>query len=823
MNIKPARLALALILLAAPFFLSACVTLNDPESAQENRADIAAELAEGQSIGQSFRSRRSPLNSVQLFLSIAEKGAASQPAVRFELFRRPGNAPALVSKSISFSEIEGQFPVTISFPGQHDPPGQLYLLRLSTNSGLVQAYGSQHDSYTHGELWAGEMPQAGDLSFRLGYDYNLPAMLKDALLSLSQAWLILPLLATLWLPGNLLLTAFSGKETGQQQSDGWQNTALSIGLSLAVIPIFILWTTTFGFRLNRAAVYAIFTLLLALKAWQCRACLPGMGKSLLRQVRAGKWPFWTLWLIFLVSLGIRLAMTRDLAAPAWVDSVHHATLVRLILEYGAYPDTYQPLIPSATASYHAGYHAVMAIFTWLSGLELPQSMLIFGQVLNAACVILAYQFTIALTGNRTAAVLSGLICGVFTPMPAYLASWGRYTHLAGMLILPAAYTFLGRYFPTADDKRDPASLEPPGKKAGLAFLAAICAGGLFLTHYQVLAFLACLLLVQVGVWLIRNLWRKEIVLSEILRRLAWLATAAVASILLSLPWWPPALQTLIIPRAAYNPTAAPFSGFNWGYLTSASGTPVLILAGLGLAAAVLQLRWFATITYLWIGLLFLLANLGALGLPCSTFVNHISVEIALFLPVSACSGFALAEANRLVNRFSPAKLKRWLPLTSWLIAIPLTILGAQRLTPILNPVTLLARQGDLSAMQWIEKNVPEQASVLINPFSWGYGIYAGNDGGFWITPLAGRKTIPPPILYGLGENLAVITEVTEFTRQAIELSKDPPSLYTLMQAKQVDYLYCGVRGGVFDPTLFQASPLFEEVFAGDGVWIFKRR
>ena len=31
------------------------------------------------------------------------------------------------------------------------------------------------------------------------------------------------------------------------------------------------------------------------------------------------------------------------------------------------------------------------------------------------------------------------------------------------------------------------------------------------------------------------------------------------------------------------------------------------------------------------------------------------------------------------------------------------------------------------------------ATVLINPFTWGYGLYAGNDGGFWISPLAGRK------------------------------------------------------------------------------------
>jgi hypothetical protein len=219
----------------------------------------------------------------------------------------------------------------------------------------------------------------------------------------------------------------------------------------------------------------------------------------------------------------------------------------------------------------------------------------------------------------------------------------------------------------------------------------------------------------------------------------------------------------------------------------------------------------------------LLANLGVLGLPFSSFVNHISVEIALFLPTSAFSGYALTEGYRLVNRFIPNAYRRWLPALAWLVAIPLCLLGAQKLMPIINPVTLLARQADLPAIQWIETNLPVDATILINPFSWGYGIYAGNDGGFWITPLAGRKTIPPPILYGLGESQQVVTMVSELTRQAIELSKDPPALHALMQANQIEYLYCGVRGGVFDPALFKASPLFELVFEQDGAWVFRLR
>ncbi len=827
MKFNLTRLSLFILFVFATLALSACVTLKDPESAQDGRADIVAVIQAGQPVGQTFQSRRSQLNSIQLYLSIAERGDDTHPAVKAELFHQPGDSVALVSEFVSFSSIETQFPVVISFPPLDDPAGQSYTLQLSTQSGSVRAYGSQYDNYAHGEMLSDGLPQAGDLSFQLGYAYNLVAMAQDLFGWLRQAWLLLPLLLVLWLPGNFLLTALLGREHKFAQLDVWQRFALSLGLSLASLPLFLLWTTTLGIRLNRTWVFVLFGFLLALKVWQLRQIVQDRIRTGWKAPIQFNWDAFALLLIFLFSLGIRLAMTRDLAAPAWVDSVHHATLVRLILEQGAYPDSYQPLIPAATASYHAGYHAVMACYTWLAGLELQQGMLIFGQVLNALSVVAAYLFTLSLTTNRKAAVLAGLICGVFTPMPAYLASWGRYTHLTAMLILPAAYTFLVHFFPVHDPTES--ELDTPNllnEKARWLLLAAICAAGLFLVHYQVLAFLVCLLLAQVGVWLGRNLWRKA-PRREILSRLGWLLAAGLCAILLSLPWWPPALETLIVPRAAYNPTAAPFAGFTWGYLTSASGKPVLIIAGLGLIAAVLQLRWFATITYLWVGLLFLLANLGALGLPFSSFVNHISVEMTLFMPLSALSGYALAEGARLGNclmqRFTTRAIWRWLPALGWMIAIPLSLLGAQKLLPILNPVTLLARQADLPAIHWIEKHVPTEATVLINPFAWGYGLYAGNDGGFWITPLAGRKTIPPPILYGLGKNRKVVTELTEFTRQAIDLSKDPVGLHALMQAQQVDYLYCGVRGGVFNPALFTSSPLFETVYNQDGVWVFKRR
>ena len=77
-------------------------------------------------------------------------------------------------------------------------------------------------------------------------------------------------------------------------------------------------------------------------------------------------------LIFLVSLVVRLIMVRDLATPAWVDSVHHALITRLILTNGAYPSTYLPYLDISPTVYHPGFHSIAASFVWLTNLDLPQ-------------------------------------------------------------------------------------------------------------------------------------------------------------------------------------------------------------------------------------------------------------------------------------------------------------------------------------------------------------------------------------------------------------------------------------------------------------------
>ena len=783
--------------------LSGCVTLKDPEASQEYSADVVATIEPGQTAGQTIVSRRPRLNQVQLWLRQARPPEQPDSEVVVELYTSPQAEQPLASLPVSYPKITGGLPVTIPIPPQASKPNQSYYLVLKTSDGAVSLLGRAEDAYPLGELWINGQPVDADAAFRLAYDYNLPAMLGDTGKALGKTWLVIPLLLLLWVPGRLLLTIIEDRA----QLDWGERSALALGLSMAIVPLVMLWTTTLGLRWSRIVVIGVYALIAVALGWRSWKNRPAKFRLSLGAHDLA------LAAILVFSLALRLAMVRDLAAPAWVDPVHHATLTRMILEEGGFPSSYSASIEGDAGGYHLGFHSLAAVLHWLSGLELSDDLLLLGQVINAGCILGMYLFTTALTHSRRTGLFAALIAGVFSPMPAYYTSWGRYTQLAGLVILPAALKLVQ----VSLDDRSPAWKE----RLGLWGLAALACGGLFLTHYRVAAFLALLLAAYLLGQILHGLDKQPLwqSLPPVLGRLGAVAGLALV---ITLPWWPSLYSSMIEPRLALAPPMPASLAVDWGLLTPVYGRATLILAVVGLFWSILRARWFGPVLALWIGLLYLSANQGMLRLPVDTGINKTSVEIMLFMPVAALGGFFIADLVDLLNGFIPPQLRKIFLVALATVTIGLALLGAKKLLPILNPATLLFRQADRSAIAWIDENLGENERFLINPFLWGYGLYAGQDGGFWINPLTGRGTLPPPVLYGLGE-AGLVRDITQTSRQVLEHGKDPAALHTLMQVQGINYIYIGRRGGAISPAALGQSALFETIYHQDGVWIFRSR
>jgi hypothetical protein len=788
-----------LVFLGISVGLSGCITMTDLESAQEVSRDVVVNLSQSDAaIEQTFVMRRAGLNSLTIWAGKDPNAPASKDKttlpLQFDLYQYQQTTAPLFSKQIAVSSSGPQY---VSLPAQKDQAGEAYLIRLSAPQGGINVFGLNADVYPQGTAFINKLPIQADIAFRATYNYGFQNTLDDLVNIFPGLWLALPLTAVLFLPGWLLLdlSGLSGR------FDGGEKLALSLGLSLSAIPLLMLWTTTAGLHWNQNMVILVAVCLAAVALWRARKhrfsfhiTSIGIGLSV----------------VFLLSLGVRLAMSRDMAGPAWVDSVHHALITRLIEQNGGFPPTYSPFLDMPANQYHSGFHSALASFQWLSGLELPEAMLLFGNVLNALAVLAVYLFTTTLTRSRLAGLIAALICGLVSPMPAYYTSWGRYTELAGLLILPAAFAFTVKFFEENEEKKlDSKTL----------LLGCLAFTGVLLVHYRVVAFLAILLAAFI---ISQTPFSREKLQTYAQKGLTLAAVLVTAVFLSSLPWVLPNIsRTAAFALQSVGASGGKlFADFSLPLLTSALGTYSLWAAGLGLLLGIVQRKRFPYALLLWVIGMFCLANLSVYGLPGGSFVNNTSVEISLFMPISLLGGYLVSQMIGIIRKLLPERFAPVEFLTYATAGLLVAFLGIQHLLPLLNPITELSRQGDRPAMLWIQKNIPMDETILINPFLWMTTVYAGNDGGYWITPLTGRKTIPPPIIYAFGSSQKVL-QINDLCKEVVQAGSSPDKLWSLMQAQNIHYIFTGVRGGPIAVNRLAGSQHFQVIYAEQGAYMFK--
>lgn len=808
--------------------------MEDFEAAQPIDRELIGKIEPGSTIGQTITLRRVPLANIQLLLRMSQGASDFGSIVQIEILDSPEASEPLTTTTLSYGTINAQTPVTIAFPPVTLVAGAQYYLRLSAEGTPIWVYGRGVDAYTTNQAYLDDQPVSAHLAFRYEYHYGWSHFMADVSGMLAQGGSLLWGVVCLFLPG----MAYLSWTRLHTRFDATIYLALATTLSLSILAIVMVWTSTldltwnqisvrvFGFLLVIAFVLAV---IIKYSRRQKTSNIPNISQTVNAEVgfepRRINWTLVCLGVIFIGALLVRLAMIRDLSAPPWVDAVHHGIITRMILADGQIPTSYAPYSPIETAHYHTGYHSNLAFFLWLSELDIIKGMLLHGQLLNAFSVLAAYLLTVALLHNHQHRMIAGLVAalvtGFITPMPAYYTSWSRYTQLAGILILPGAFLLVRQgLWLFLHQGKNPLMITIRDNLP-LIVGASISLAGLFLVHYRVAAFLACLLLAD----LLANApprWGAPLK-RYVLTAGMWYPSIALLSALLILTWIIPTFQTLLMPRLQEWSTApaAAFSDFRWQHLSAGAGIYALYAAAAGLLLAVIRQPRLALTLTLWVAGMFLLANVGALGLPGSGFVTNVSVLIILFLPISVATGYLgaalwLAIPQRIPGRFR--KVADGLAIATLIIT---AVLGSRMLVNILNPTTIFFHEADRNAIAWLDENLPEEAGFLINPAGWGYGLYVGSDGGYWISPLSRRVTFPPSLLYSYGEGWQTI-EVNQAVEGLLQNAETPEAIWEAMGGLGLDYLYLGAHGGPLSPVNFVQSALFEIVYRQEEVWILRR-
>ncbi len=814
------KLILGLLLCLVARSSGCTASIDEADNVQERLDKAAPVIAGPQTVGQTFVSHYLHLSAVELLLVVYDDDAPSGTPrnLTFHLRSDPQDEVDIVTLTIDPSSLKHNDPCRFSFPPQADSENKTYYFFLDAPEGnRTTVWYNSFDAYGEGEMYLDSQPNEGDLRFKTYYNYNLAIIALDIWRGLrSGLWLILPLLALFVLPGYLLYSLLSV----ESEPDPLEHLALVVGLSLALVPLALLFCSVLGIALNGTRVLIAVVALSIGALWRLAST---RFRDLKRWGCTADRLFIVAFLfIFLVSLLVRFLHIRNLVVPSWIDSVHHTLITQLIVEKGGVPQSYEPLLPIEGFIYHFGFHSLVAVFHWLTGLEIPRAMLVVGQVINGLMVLSTYLLVKCLTGRRLAGLFGSLIVGLVSIMPAYYVSWGRYTQLTGLVLLPPAIVFTMRSIEAKTALRQGSGQNPNlpiYQSTNLPIvLAAVSVAGLVLTHYRVLIFYGGFVLA----YLLYETFAHRDKSSKFLKYWGRAAIVCLSVVLLTLPWLVNLARALLPLRTLTSRMQGTpsYNAFPYDLIVLRHNRELIILSICGFLLGLFKRERAVIVISLWVVILVAITNLTILGLPSTWLVNNASLAISLFVPLAILGGYFLSSLRYPISNLkSPISSLQWLILT---VVIALVALwGAWDMLSIVNSNTVLATRDDMAAMDWIRRNVTSDAKFLINVRHWQGGTYVGTDGGYWIPLLTGRETILPPAIYiyGSAEYVQGINDLAEAI-VAVE-SFDEENTRQLLRNHGVTHVYIGARGGSITPQMLMDSSHYRPVYSNGAVWIFQ--
>jgi hypothetical protein len=645
-----------------------------------------------------------------------------------------------------------------------------------------------------------------------------------------NGWIWVVTYLFLWASGKTVTTLF---RTGA--SDRLVRLALQIALGLSIWPIVFLLTSTLGIAWTPVAmrIVVIVTIVLgiALTVWRAgrwpagppaasrRGAAPTSRRWTGRRA-AGAPLLATFAFLALLAIATRVSHIRELAFPPWVDGIHHAMIVRLILEQGVVPATADPYIGGAAFGYHWGFHVPAAFVAATTGhlahSDQPALLLHFGQALNALTLLMVYAAGRVLLRSREGGLFAAVLAVFVSYFPAFYLSWGRYTHLAGTLVLPSLLIALWRL------TRSPRWLGP----------AAILAAGLVLIHVRIALFALTFALV-----LLCGIRARRTAL------LRW-SVAAVVAVVLTGPWLydlarNPILGDVIAPADAEGlPMHLVGSQRNRELLAVATAGVSGMAGWLGMprAGRLLSALWWLAIVVVsryepksarvrrrmpwralaligaWVLLLAVVLYWRPFGLDLTALSSVDSAIITMFLPLSI-TGAALL--SWVLFRMAP----RMRDATTFIAAALLALLGAASVRDVVNPRTVLAEEADLRAMRWIERHVPRDAVFAVDARSWMPPAWVGNDGGYWLHVTTGRRTILPPLLYAWSLPDERVRAINSLLTTWADPTPDAGTWGALRRAG-ITHIYVGARGDEDKRRALLASPRARAIHREGGAVVF---
>ncbi len=449
---------------------------------------------------------------------------------------------------------------------------------------------------------------------------------------------------------------------------------------------------------------------------------------------------------------LRLAFVAKAIFPMYFDSAQHYLYTKNLLANLNHSVTQWSL----ASYYHLGFHFLAAFITFITHTQINDTMLILGQVILAVMPFSAFFIVRHWTGSNTAGIFAVILASFGWYMPTHAVDWGKYPALTSLGLLPFVLSIA--YLSVQNRK-----ILPVWKYWGLN---AILLAGILIT-----VFLHSRELIVFGIatltWILTSLWQK---MPKLLR----LSVLGISVLVLL------GEIAFIQNKGILGPLFDPYAPK--GFLI----TSIVLFLSIFAFWAHPRLVFFSTVsTFLLLISLFIpLGNLIP-GYANTTVLDRPFVEMIIYMPLTFLGGFGLASLEQILQDKKIAWGKGQLSVSKTIgIFFILLVVGNASFKYDLYPSDCCAivSQDDLTAIDWMDKNLPQDARILISSTELNvlptdaYQGSAGGDAGTWINPLINRTTIFMPFTtdFNQGQTLEAICQ------------------------SQVGYVYVGKTGWAFN-------------------------
>jgi hypothetical protein len=408
-------------------------------------------------------------------------------------------------------------------------------------------------------------------------------------------------------------------------------------------------------------------------------------------------------LFLLISLFLRLAFLEQAIFPAYFDSAEHYRNIQNIVNI--YENKSSSLFQYNY--YHLGYHFVSASLIDLFQFNKISFMLIFGQMILTILPISFFFLLKQITQSNTVAFFTCLIAGFGFHMPAHLINWGKYPallSLVGIQFLFCLGYILVKYNLTRNQK---------SKLYGLIVLSILITA---LIHTRTL-------------------------IVFIVFVISFFITSQIKKTPSRFQYFSFTLLFIFIAIEVFYITNSPvIFPLLSGYTERDLWALVFVLLLIPFSIKFFPNLIFFLLTTLCLSMFFLFLPISLFNYGTQTLLDRPFVQMLAYIPLSIIAGLGFAGLIQITQKFRHAKF-----------VIGFILFGFVVFNAKINydfypsDCCQLVSRDDLSAISWIDNNIPANEKILIAATQIYVTSYeptgpAAVDAGIWIQPLTNNIT-----------------------------------------------------------------------------------